>query len=108
MDTSFAAMLFRLLLLGPIAALVVAQFTGGLTWPRVLLWTVACQALVILLFLRPGSLPTIVYPTKPGAATSNWWAGEAAGYILLYLVVIAVGILAAVVLTPIARWMARR
>jgi hypothetical protein len=107
MDVSLAATFFRLVLLGPIAALAVAQFTGGLTWTRVLLWTVGCQALVILLFLRPGSLPTIVYPTKPGAATTTGWGGEAGSYLLLYIVVITVGMLAAAVLTPVARWVAR-
>ena len=94
----FLASLVWLLVVGPLAAICLAHFTGGLTWIRILALTALSQVIVVVAYVTTQSIPVRVYGGEL-PSTSNVVAAK----VYFGLAVVAVGMGIAAALTPIAR-----
>lgn len=96
---SLVSTIVWLAVVGPLAGLTAAHFAGGLTWTRVLLWTAAGQMIAALLYVATQPMPVRVYGgLRPTVSDIVAMKG------LFAVLVVALGLIIAACLTPIARW----
>ena len=94
----FIVSLVWLLVVGPLAAVGLAHLTGGLTWPRILALAAVSQVIVVVAYVTTQSMPVRVYGSELPSASH-----VATAKVQFGLVVVAVGMLIASAITPIAR-----